>query len=105
METSAPSRIQIQVSLHPFILNHIKPLGNDPMNKPTYEALEQRVRDLEKTKKSSTLIRSTKDDPDLPYRIILENISDAVILTDDQGNMLYVCPNTTRFTIRLTGKG
>ena len=29
------------------------------------------------------------------YRLILESISDAVIVTDDQGNMLYVCPNTT----------
>ena len=30
------------------------------------------------------------------YRQILENIPDTIIVTDDQGNMVYVCPNTIK---------
>lgn len=61
--------------------------------KPTYEELEQRVRDLE-------LEVAREDTPAIEshnsvYRSMLENISDTVIVTDDYGYIIYVCPNTT----------
>jgi PAS domain S-box-containing protein len=63
--------------------------------KPTYEELEQRIRDLERGKSVEQGLRLPVEDQEAMYRLILENISDTVIVTDDQGNMLYVCPNTT----------
>ena len=65
-------------------------------NKPTYEELEQRIRDLERERNGDKGISQRREDSDQMYRQILENISDTVIITDDQGNMIYVCPNTTR---------
>ena len=63
--------------------------------KHTYEELEQRIRDLERGKSAEKGLCSPEEDQESMYRLILESISDAVIVTDDQGNMLYVCPNTT----------
>ena len=63
--------------------------------KPTYEELEQRIRDLERGKSTEKGLCSTVEDQESMCRLIMENISDTVIVTDDQGNMLYVCPNTT----------
>lgn len=61
--------------------------------KPTYEELEQRVRELEldADHMSSTPSPSHKS----VYRSMLENISDTVIVTDDYGYIIYVCPNTS----------
>jgi PAS domain S-box-containing protein len=61
---------------------------------PTYEDLEQRIRALEKGQDASKGIDSTPKNPEAVYRIMLESISDTIIVTDDQGNMLYVCTNT-----------
>ncbi len=63
--------------------------------KPTYEELEQRIRDLESEKNVKKKLCSPVEDQESMYRLILENISDTVIVTDNQGNMLYVCPNIT----------
>ena len=65
-------------------------------NKPTCEALEQRITDLERERNGDKGIPQRREDSDQMYRQILENISDTVIITDDQGNMVYVSPNTTR---------
>ena len=62
-------------------------------NKPTYEELEQRIRELEKAQTAPEKIDSFSQLNDSVYQIIIENISDTVIITDDQGNMVYVCPN------------
>ena len=64
--------------------------------KPTYEELEQRIRTLEKRQDVSEGIDSTPENPEAVYRRMLESISDTVIVTDDQGNMVYVCPNTEK---------
>lgn len=63
--------------------------------KTIYEDLEQHTRGLEKGKDVSERIDPQFNNPEAIYRLILENISDTVILTDDKGNMRYVCPNTT----------
>lgn len=61
--------------------------------KPTYEELEQRVRELElkAASKDALAVESQRS----VYRSMLENISDTVIVTDDYGYIIYVCPNTT----------
>jgi two-component system, cell cycle sensor histidine kinase and response regulator CckA len=64
--------------------------------KTTYEDLEQRIGDLEKGKDASKGNDSTPKNSEAFYRLMLESISDTVIITDDQGNMVYVCPNTTK---------
>ena len=61
--------------------------------KPTYKELEQRVRDLE-LEVARTDTRAIESDRSV-YRSMLENISDTVIVTDDYGYIIYVCPNTT----------
>ena len=61
--------------------------------KPTYEELENRVKDLEE-KEAREQSRSTESHKSV-YRSMLENISDTVIVTDDYGYIIYVCPNTT----------
>jgi two-component system cell cycle sensor histidine kinase/response regulator CckA len=63
--------------------------------KTIYEDLEQHTRGLEKGKNASERIDPQLNNPEAIYRLMLENISDTVILTDDKGNMHYVCPNTT----------
>ncbi len=58
--------------------------------KPTYEELELRIRELERGPLcfDGTIVSESA------YRLMLESISDTVIVTDDQGELLYVCPNT-----------
>jgi PAS domain S-box-containing protein len=63
--------------------------------KPTYEDSEQRTRVLEKGKDVSARIGPHHKNIEAIYRLMLENISDTIILTDDKGNIHYVCPNTT----------
>ena len=62
--------------------------------KPTYEDLERRIRALEKGKDVSERIDPHLKSPEAIYRLMLESISDTIIVTDDQGSMVYVCPNT-----------
>ena len=61
--------------------------------KPTYKELEQRVRDLELEVASKDTLAIERESS--VYRSMLENISDTVIVTDDYGYIIYVCPNTT----------
>jgi PAS domain S-box-containing protein len=65
-------------------------------NRPTYEELEQRIRDLEREKKEAKRIPKQQGDCDQIYRQMMENISDTVIITDDHGEMVYVSSNTTK---------
>ena len=65
------------------------------VKRPTYEELEQRIRDLERGKIAEKGLCSPEEDQESMYRLILESVSDTVIVTDDEGNMLYVYPNTT----------
>ena len=62
--------------------------------KPTYEELEQRIKALEMERNAGLKGWPPVESPEEPYRIILENISDTVLITDDQGRITYVCPNT-----------
>ena len=63
--------------------------------KPTYEELEQRIKDLEKEQNAARTDHPSPEDSGAVYRLMLESISDTIIVTDDRGNILYVCPNTT----------
>jgi PAS domain S-box-containing protein len=62
--------------------------------KPTYEELKQRIRDLEKENEAISKALRELEDSEKLHRITLENISDTVLITDDQGKIVYVCPNT-----------
>ena len=60
--------------------------------KPTYAELEQQVKELEREVASKDALRI--ENRNSVYRSMLENISDTVIVTDDYGYIIYVCPNT-----------
>jgi len=64
------------------------------MQKPSYEDLEQRLARLEEEIRELAGLHQEILSSERLHRTILENISDTVILTDDQGAILYVCPNT-----------
>ncbi len=61
--------------------------------KSTYEELQQQIRDLEKENKAILKALRELEDSENLHRITLENISDTVLITDDQGKIVYVCPN------------
>ena len=47
------------------------------------------ITDISDLKRAEAVLR----DQESFYRTILANISDAVFLTDEHGNLVYVCPN------------
>jgi len=69
-------------------------MGDFMPQKPAYEEIEKRLRNLEKEnaalKKAQEAISASEE----LHRATIENISDTVIITDDHGKMIYVCPNT-----------
>ena len=63
--------------------------------KPSYEELERHIALLESDSRLKNQTTLQLLDSEVSYRLILESISDTVIITDDLGNMIYVCPNIT----------
>ena len=61
--------------------------------KPTREELKQQIRDLEKENRAILKALRELEDSEYLHRITLEKISDTVLITDDQGKIVYVCPN------------
>ena len=69
--------------------------------KPSYEELEQQIleqqiRDLEKENNAILKAKQEIEDSEKLHLITLENISDTVLIADDHGKILYVCPNTSK---------
>lgn len=55
--------------------------------------LRQRVADLEAADAKRKLAEQTLRKSEEFYRIMMENISDPIFLTDDDGNFVFICPN------------
>ena len=64
------------------------------VQKPTYEELKQQIRDLERENNTILKAHREMEDSEKLHRITLENISDTVLITEDHGKIIYVCPNT-----------
>ena len=64
------------------------------VQKPTYEELKQQIRDLERENTVILKAHREMEDSEKLHRITLENISDTVLITEDHGKIIYVCPNT-----------
>ena len=64
------------------------------VQKPTYEELKQQIRDIEKENNAMLKAHREIEDSEKLHRITLENISDTVLITEDHGRIIYVCPNT-----------
>ena len=62
--------------------------------KPTYEELERQIKALKKENAAILEEQKLLAVSEKFHRLTLENISDTVIITDDEGNIIYVCPNT-----------
>jgi len=62
--------------------------------KRTYEEIQQQNEILKE--ENAIVIESLKilKESEKLHRLTLENISDTIIITDDDGNMIYACPNT-----------
>ena len=65
--------------------------------RPTYEDLKQQVEAL--IKKNDALAESHRilEESERLHRLTLENISDTVLITDDEGKIIYACPNTSLY--------
>ena len=61
--------------------------------RPTYEELEQQIVDLQREKDEILKSKREIEDSENLHRLTLENITDTVIITDDDGKIVYVCPN------------
>ena len=60
---------------------------------PTYEELEQRIKELEDPVSGCTRIEEELSRSEELHRIILTNLSDTVLITDESGTFTFVCPN------------
>ena len=61
---------------------------------PTYQELQEKLRSFEeKNARLLETLRETEASEKL-HRLTLENITDTVLITDDDGSMIYACPNT-----------
>lgn len=58
--------------------------------KPTYDELVQRIQELEYLQENNKTVGS-----DSVYQLMLESITDTVLITDHSGRIEYVCPNTS----------
>ena len=69
-------------------------MGDFMPQKPAYEEIEKRLQNLEKENAALKEAQEAISASEELHRATLENISDTVIITDDHGKMIYVCPNT-----------
>jgi PAS domain S-box-containing protein len=60
---------------------------------PTYKELEQRIKELENTVHGHSRIEEELSKSEELHRIILSNLSDTVLITDESGTFTFVCPN------------
>ncbi len=63
--------------------------------KKSCKELEQQIRELKKEKERLAKSLQEIEVSEKLSRIALENSSDTVIITDDDGKIVYACPNTT----------
>ena len=57
--------------------------------------MKQRLRDLEQENGDILKAYQELQKAEEFYRVTLENIADTIVITDDRGGFVYVCPNTT----------
>ncbi|MFO7965166.1 MAG: PAS domain S-box protein [Desulfobacterales bacterium] len=76
--------------------------------KPTYEELEDRINELEKTVASFKRFENILNKSDGEYRQLVENLNDVIYFLDPEGRILYISPvveEITQYTVGdLTGK-
>ena len=60
----------------------------------TYQELQKKLRNLER--ENARLLETVHEIEvsEKLHRLTLENITDTVLVTDDEGNIIYACPNT-----------
>ncbi len=62
--------------------------------KPTYDELEKQIALLKIENDAIRREKKSIENSEALYRLTLENISDTVIITDNEGNIIYACPNS-----------
>ena len=65
--------------------------------KITPEGSKQRIMAFENGQGNSWANGLTFEDHESIFRLVLESISGIAIITDDEGKMLYICPNASKF--------
>jgi len=61
--------------------------------KPTYEELTQRLAELERAALERARAEEDLRESEELHRVVLTNLSDTVLITDDAGAFKFVCPN------------
>ena len=64
--------------------------------KPTYEELEQRVKDLEKTVLKCNPAEEASIESEKRYRLIVENVTDIIWILDMEMKFTYISPSVTQ---------
>jgi len=62
-------------------------------HKPTYEELEKRIRELEKSEADRKRIQDDLHESEKKYRLIIENQTDLVVQVDNDGRFIFVSPS------------
>jgi PAS domain S-box-containing protein len=57
--------------------------------------LQERIRELEADNQALQQALERTQSSEKLHRLTLENIADTVIITDDDGNFVHICPNTS----------
>jgi PAS domain S-box-containing protein len=65
--------------------------------KPTYEALEQRVKELEKVEAERKQAEDTLRENEEKYRTLVEGLEDVIVSFSLDGTILYCSPNVNNF--------
>lgn len=63
------------------------------VKRPTYSELQQKVKELKSALQRRKQAQAAFRESEELHRIILESMSDAVLLTDDYGKFVFICGN------------
>lgn len=66
--------------------------------RPTYDELERQVKALQIENNEICRVKQSIESSEALHRLALENISDTVVITDDHGKIIYVCPNVDKIS-------
>ena len=64
--------------------------------RPTYDELERQVKALQNENAEIRRVKQSIESSEALHRLILENISDTVVITDNHGKIIYACPNADK---------